>query len=61
MLDELRPVDEEARAVDREEAEPPMLTKQEAIDEVKRWFRTVQDRPRPDLRQIQADHYGTET
>ena len=39
MLDELRPVDEEARAVDREEAEPPILTKQEAIDEVKRWFK----------------------
>ena len=38
MLDELHPVDEEARAVDREEAEPPILTKQEAIDEVKRWF-----------------------
>src|SRR3990170_7938746 len=38
MVDELRPVDGEARAVDREEAEPPMLTKQEAIDEVRRWF-----------------------
>ena len=38
MLDELHPVDEEARAVDRDEAEPPILTKQEAIDEVKRWF-----------------------
>ena len=38
MLDELHPVDEEAGAVDREEAEPPILTKQEAIDEVKRWF-----------------------
>ena len=38
MPDERHPVDEEARAVDREEAEPPILTKQEAIDEVKRWF-----------------------
>jgi hypothetical protein len=38
MPDERHPVDEEARAADREEAEPPILTKQEAIDEVKRWF-----------------------
>ena len=38
MVDEPRPVDEEARAPDEGEAEPPMLTRQEAIDEVKRWI-----------------------
>src|SRR3990172_8232408 len=37
MLDELRLVDEEARAVDREEADPPMLTNQKAIHQIKRW------------------------
>jgi hypothetical protein len=38
MLDEPRPLDEEVEAPGGEDAEPPLLTKEEAIDEVKRWF-----------------------
>ncbi len=38
MADELHPVDGEPPATDPEEAEPPLLTKEEAVAEVKRWF-----------------------
>ncbi len=38
MADEFRPKDGESRTPDREESEPPLLTKEEAIAEVKRWF-----------------------
>jgi len=38
MSDELRPVDREFPTVNPEEAEPPLLTKDQAIAEVKRWI-----------------------
>lgn len=38
MADEPRPGNGEPPASDPEEAEPPLLTKEEAVAEVKRWF-----------------------
>ena len=38
VADEQRRADDEARPADPEEAEPPMLSKEEAIAEVKRWI-----------------------
>ena len=38
MLDDLHPLDEEAPAPEGEDAEPRLLTKEEAIHEVNRWF-----------------------
>jgi len=38
VADEARRTDDEIRAPDREEAEPPLLSKEEAIAEVKRWI-----------------------
>ena len=38
VADQPRQADDETRATDREEAEPPLLSKEEAIAEVKRWI-----------------------
>ena len=38
MADELNRPDEKSIALDSEEGEPPLLTKEEAIAEVKRWI-----------------------
>ncbi|MBI2902633.1 MAG: hypothetical protein HYY12_03460 [Candidatus Methylomirabilis oxyfera] len=38
MLDDLHQLDEEVPAPEGEDAEPRLLTKEEAINEVNRWF-----------------------
>ncbi|WP_337288466.1 hypothetical protein [Candidatus Methylomirabilis sp.] len=50
MADELNRPDEEPIAPDAEEGEPPLLTKEEAIAEVKRWI----DRYQIDQNQVFA-------
>ena len=45
MADELNRPDEKPVALDSEEGEPPLLTKEEAIAEVKRWIERHQIDP----------------
>jgi hypothetical protein len=38
MPDDRGPLDEEVQSPEGDDAEPPLLTKEEAIEEVRRWF-----------------------